>query len=286
MDQEGENTQKRNSIEVLSNEPALGVITRAEIDVQITTAKAFPRSLTMFLKKCMSMATISENVAESCAYALPRAGKTLEGPSVRLAEIVVSSYGNVRAGSRVIYKDAFIVRAQGICHDLETNTCVTVEVERSIMQNVYENGQKTGGKVTMNDDMQVVTGNAACAIAFRNAVFKVIPAALITDVYEKVKEVAKGTAETLPKRREKRLQYFYDLGIKPEQICKALEVVDINDIDLNKVGILQGMITAHKTNESQLEELFPPPGAKEKAKNATDKTAEAIKGLQEKTKAK
>ena len=67
---------------------ALSLITKAEIDVQISTAKAFPRSLTMFIQKATSMATLTEEIAASCSYALPRGGKNLEGPSVRLAEIV------------------------------------------------------------------------------------------------------------------------------------------------------------------------------------------------------
>ena len=148
---------------------SLSLITKAEIDVQISTAKAFPRSLKQFQDRAMSMATFSEEIAASCSYALPRGGKSLEGPSVRLAEIIVSSFGNIRSGARVIANDGKTITAQGICHDLETNNCVTVEVKRRITD---KNGK------TFNEDMQVVTGNAACAIAFRNAVFKVVPSAL------------------------------------------------------------------------------------------------------------
>ncbi len=268
-----ENVELIPSVEILQTEASLSLITKAEIDTQIATAKAFPRSITKFLRSAMSMATVSESVAEACAYALPRGGKTLEGPSVRLAEIVVSAYGNIRAGSRVIYKDTRIIRAQGICHDLESNTCVTIEVERRITD---RNGK------TFNDDMIVVTGNAACAIAFRNAVFKVVPAALISDVYDKVKEVAKGTAETLPARRAKRLQYFYDLKVTKEQIADALGVKDVNDIDLDKLGVLNGMVTAHKTSESTLAELFPEPDAKGKGDAAMKATTDAIKKQQHK----
>lgn len=258
-----------------NEESALSIITKSEIDVQISTAKAYPRSITKFIKKATSMATVSESVAESCAYALPRGGKTLEGPSVRLAEIVVSSYGNVRAGARVIHKDSKIVRAQGICHDLETNTSVTVEVERRITD---KNGK------TFSDDMIVVTGNAACAIAFRNAVFKVIPAALIQDVYEEVKNVSKGTIETLPTRRDKALKYFHGLGVKDEQICEVLQIKDVHDIDLDQLGILRGMGTALKNNETTIEELFPPADAKKKAANAENKTTDAIKQAADKAK--
>lgn len=197
-------TTETMEVQVVTND-ALSLITKAEIDVQISTAKAFPRSIKMFLDKAMSIATVNENVAASCNYALPRGGKSLEGPTVRLAEIVCSAYGNIRSGARVISNDGKTITAQGICHDLETNNCVTVEVKRRI----------TGkdGK-TFNEDMQTVTGNAACAIAFRNAVFKVIPSAIVNEVYEATKKVARGTAETLVARRTKAVDYFKERGVK------------------------------------------------------------------------
>lgn len=273
---ENENISEIESVDIIKNEASLSLITKAEIDTQIATAKAFPRSLKAFLDKAMSIATISESVADSCAYALPRGGKTLEGPSVRLAEIVVGAYGNIRAGMRVIHNDGKTITAQGICHDLETNTCVTLEVKRSILQNEYKNNQKTGRMVTMTEDMQVVTGNAACAIAFRNAVFKVVPAALIQDIYERVKEVAKGTAETLPVRRKKALDYLYNLKVKPEQICEVLQIKSVEDIDLEKLAVLRGMCTAHKNGEMTLTDLFPDSGASAKAGKATEAAKTAL----------
>lgn len=233
-------------VQVVTND-ALSLITKAEIDVQISTAKAFPRSIKMFLDKAMSIATVNENVAASCNYALPRGGKSLEGPTVRLAEIVCSAYGNIRSGARVIANDGKTITAQGICHDLETNNCVTVEVKRRI----------TGkdGK-TFNEDMQTVTGNAACAIAFRNAVFKVIPSAIVNDVYEATKKVARGTAETLVARRDKAVAYFKEMGIKEAQICSALDIKKIEDIDLDKLSTLRGMVALINNGESTIQELF------------------------------
>lgn len=226
---------------------ALSLITKAEIDVQISTAKAFPRSLKQFIDRAMSMATLTEDIAASCSYALPRGGKSLEGPSVRLAEIVCSSYGNIRAGARVIANDGKTITAQGICHDLETNNSVTVEVKRSI---VGKDGK------TFREDMQVVTGNAACAIAYRNAVFKVVPAALISEVYDRAQEVARGTAETLVKRRDKALEYFRSLKVTDKQICDALGIKKVEDIDLEKLSVLTGMRAAIKNNEATVQSLF------------------------------
>lgn len=228
---------------------ALSTIIKAEIDTQISTAKAYPRSLTLFLQKAMSMATVTEEIAASCSYSLPRGGKSLDGPSVRLAEIICASYGNIRAGARVIANDGKFITAQGICHDLETNYSSTIEVKRRITDK--------SGK-TFNEDMQAVTGNAACAIAYRNAVFKVVPAALAQEVYEKAREVAKGTAETLVARRNKAVDYFKSLGVKEAQICTVLEIKKIEDIDLDKLSILTGMKSAIKNGESTVKDLFEP----------------------------
>lgn len=228
-------------------ETALFLITKAEIDTQIATAKAFPRSITLFMSKAESIATVNEDVAASCNYALPRGGKSIEGPSVRLAEIVVSAYGNIRSGARVIDNDGKTITAQGICHDLEANNCVTVEVKRRITD---RNGK------TLTEDMQVVIGNAACAVAFRNAVFKVIPSALIEGIYEKTKLVAKGTAATLLKQREKALKYFYEQGVKDEQICQVLNIKKVEDIDIELLSTLRGFVTAVKNGESTIKDIF------------------------------
>lgn len=235
-------------VEVTQNN-SLELIMKAEIDMQISTAKAFPRSIKTFLERAESIATVSEDVAQSCNYALPRSGKTLEGPSVRLAEIVCSTYGNIRSGSRIIFNDGKTITAQGICHDLETNNCVTIEVKRRITDKF--------GK-TFNEDMQVVTGNAACAIALRNAVFKVVPFALVSEIYAKTKLVARGTAETLPARRDKAINYLKGLSVTEKQILDVLELKKIEDIDLDKLSVLRGMVTLINNQESTVKEIFDP----------------------------
>lgn len=242
------NNMENQTTEIIQQE-SLSLITKAEIDMQISIAKAFPRSLKQFVDRAMSMATLNEEVAISCSYNMPRAGKTLEGKSVRLAEIVCYAYGNIRSGARVIANDGKTVTAQGICHDLETNNCVTVEVKRRITDK--------HGK-TFTEDMQVVTGNAACAIAFRNAVFKVIPSALSDEVYEKAKEVARGTTETLVKRRDKAIEYFKELGVKPDEICSVLVIKKIEDIDLDGLQTLNGFRAAIKNGEATIKEIFRP----------------------------
>lgn len=234
---------------IQQEQTALYLQTKAEIDTQIATAKAFPRSEKMFINRAISMATVTEEIAQSCIYALPRGGKPIEGPSVRLAEIIVASYGNLRSSARIVDNDGKMITSQGVCHDLENNTAVSVDVKRRITD---KNGR------TFNDDMQVVTGNAANAIAFRNAVFKVVPMAFTNAIMEKVKEVARGTAQTLTERRNKAVEWFNSQGVKNEQICVALGIKKVEDIDLDKLMTLSGMKTALKNGESTIKEMFEP----------------------------
>ena len=268
-------------IQVEQKDASLYLLTKAEIDTQISTARAFPRSLDKFQKKAMSMATLSEDIAASCSYALPRSGKALEGPSIRLAEIVASAYTNIRYGGRVIANDGKYITAQGICVDLENNVSTTIEVLRKITD-------KEGR--TYSQDMQVVTGNAAIAIAVRNAIFKVIPSALIEDIYEKAKEVARGTSETLIVRRDKAVNYFKQLGITDKQLCDVLEVAAINDIDIDKLQILTGMKASIKNGEGTLKTLFETAAETEQtkrtddSKKSTDKIAEELVKQAEKLK--
>lgn len=264
------------------NDTSLALITKAEIDTHIATAKAFPRSISKFLSDVMSMATATPEIAESCVYALPRGGKTIEGPSVRLAEMVASAYGNLITGARVVFNDGKHVTAQGIVHDLEKNIRHTEEVRRSILQNEYKRNdatgknEKTGKMITMSEDMQTVAGRAACSIAYRNAIFKIVPAAFIQDIYDKVKEISRGTAETLVARRDKAMTYFRGLGIKDQQIFTALEIRGVEDIDLDKLQVLTGMKAALKNGEATAETLFPQPTPKMKADSATDATEKLL----------
>lgn len=254
-----------------SGAEAISAIVKSEIDMQISTAKAYPRSLAVFRKKVKEMATINEDIAEACTYALPtkeKVGnsyvkKTISGPSVRLAEIACSCYGNVRAGSRIISNDGKRVISQGVFHDLESNVSITTEVSRSI--------RTKEGKM-YSDHLQSVTANAACSIAFRNIVFKGL-FGMITDVYEEVKKVARGTEATLGKRREKAIAFFTERKIKLEQILEVLGVQGIEEIDLDKLAILSGMKASIVNNEvTDINELFPGKDDKNKGEKANGNT--------------
>jgi hypothetical protein len=237
--------------EVAQADSSLAVArSRVELDQQVATARAFPRSIKKFQQQCMEMATLNEQVAEECFYALPRDGKTVEGPSARLAEIVASSWGNCRAGARVVDEGAEFITAQGVFQDLERNVNITMEVRRRITGK--------GGK-RYSADMIGVTGNAACSIALRNAVFRGVPKALWSGIYEAARMAAVGTVQTLADKREKMFQHFQKLGVTREAILATIGVAGEQDIDLDKLATLKGIASAIKEGETTPEQAFAPP---------------------------
>lgn len=225
----------------------LQVINRSEIDMQISTAKQYPRDVFQSLNRIKTIATLDNDTAADCFYALSRQGQRIEGVSVRLAEIIAGAWGNLRVQTRIVGNDGRTITAQGICHDLETNVAVCVEVKRRITD---KNGR------TYSEDMQVTTGNAASAIAFRNAVLKVVPKAVTNRVVEEIREVAVGKSVDLETRRKSMLDWFGKIGVSPADLLAYCQVKRIEDIDNAMVFELRGLANAIKEGTTTVQETF------------------------------
>lgn len=269
--------------EPVESSQTLMALNSSEIDMQIATAKRYPRSIKAFTNEAMQMVTLTEEIAGECIYSLPRGGKPIEGPSARFAEIILSAWGNVRAGARTMGEDDKFVTSQGAFYDLQRNVHISYEVKRRITD-------KSGKK--LKDDMIGVTSNAACSIALRNAILKGIPKAIWKPLYEAARQTAIGTAETLSGKRAKLLDTFAKMGVQPDQIFKLLDIQGVQDITLDHIAQLRGVFTAIKEGDTTIEQIFEEqkkPGSKatksklndtiDEPANPTEATVESVKAL-------
>lgn len=242
------NEDTGHSMEIVKVDPAMAeLVTRAEYDVQIATARKYPRSIKQFLNEARQLVTLNEQVADDCIYALSRGGKTIEGPSVRFAEIILHAWGHCRAGARIVNEDSKFITAQGICHDLQSNTCVSFEIRRRITDS---KGKK------YSDDMIAVTANAACSIALRNAIFKVIPKALYEPLYFDARKIAAGDQTTLANKRANAIEALQKIGATKEMVFKKLGVKGVEDITIDHLILLKGLHTSVKDGEVTVEQAF------------------------------
>lgn len=250
----------------------LQALNRAEVDMQIATAKQYPRDINQVLNKIETYATMDKETAEDCFYVLRRkkqdgTDEVIEGLSVRMAEIIAGCWGNLRVQTRIIGNDGRMITAQAVCHDLETNFAVSKEVKRSIL---------TKKGFTFSQDMQVVTGNAAASIAFRNAVLTVIPKAVTKKIINRVKEVALGQAIDLETSRQKIIEYFGKLGVSQENIFAYLGIKQLEEIDKQMVFELRATANAIKEGTTTVQETFIKPAEEQKMIEAAEgKTATA-----------
>lgn len=262
-----------NEVIQVNQSSMLEALNRSEVDMQISTAKAYPRDIKQVLNKIQTLATMDRETAEDCFYVLRRKAanggdSVIEGLSVRMAEIIAGSWGNLRVQARIIGNDGRTITAQAVCHDLESNLAVSVEVKRRI---TGKNGQ------TFSEDMQVVTGNAACAIAFRNAVLKVVPKAITKTIINNVRSVALGQSIDLETSRQNIIQYFAKLGVTEEQLFDYLEIKNLSEIDTEKVFELRATANAIKEGTTTVQETFVKPMEEKKAAAEAKAKSEAAK---------
>lgn len=226
---------------------AVALLNKGEIDMQIATAHKFPRSIKRFRDEALQMVTLNETIAQECIYSLPRDGKNIEGASARFAEVIVSAWGNSRAGARVVSDQGDFVTAQAVFHDLEKNVAITYEVQRRI---VDRQGRR------FKPDMIGVTANAACSIALRNAILKGVPKAFWSDLYEQARQTAIGDVQTLANRRARALAVLQKMGVQPAQVFAFLNITGEEDMTLEHLGTLYGITTAIRDGDTTPEQAF------------------------------
>ncbi len=250
----------------------LDTIERANVDSQIATAKQYPRDLRRAINNSIAMATLDVPTAQSCGYALPRGGKPITGPSVHLAKLIVSNYGNIRAEAKVVQITDKQVISRGTCWDLENNVATAFEVRRSI---VGRSGQR------FSDDMITVTGNAANAIAYRNAVFSVIPKAITDKVYQAAQHTITGDLSDEDKiiaRRKKCIDFFKDeFGISEQEVVMLCGKQTVNQIKANEIALLLGITQSLTDGDTTVDDLMKPYRKEETKNTIAAAAAEAAK---------
>jgi hypothetical protein len=236
---------------------ALEAMERAQIDMQIATAKKYPRIVAKVKEEILAIATLDDETASSCFYTLKRGDKTIQGPSIRLAEIGFSCWGNIRAGTRiaetVVDGPMPHVVVQSVAHDLEKNTCITMEKRRRVF--------KKRSKGAPDEDDVNLAANACSSIALRDAILRVIPKTIINSACAAAMRKAIGDPKSLVEKRLKVVARLKQMGVSEERILAAVECAAVDDIGSDQLGTLIGLGTAIRDGETTLEDAFPPVAA-------------------------
>lgn len=242
---------------------AIMAIEKANVDIQIATAHQYPRTMDLFRKRAISMATMDEETAESCVYCRPVGKeknkvtgvweeKYAEGASIRMAEIVAASYGNIRVSAMVVEQTPRFVRCAGIAHDLESNYAGKSEC---IESTVTREGQP------YSERQRALVAKVCLAKAYRDAVFKVVPKALAKPILKAAEALATQADKPIEQRREKAKAWISKLKIDENRVLAALNVKSWDQVSGDHLVKLTGLKTAIGDGDENIDTVFPPIGA-------------------------
>ena len=246
-------------------------------ETMLDLARRNPRDIKAATDQAVTLATMDQESAEECFYALNRSGKFITGPSIRLAEILQYTFGRFVTESRVVSIGAKMLTAEGSCMDLERMVRVKQEVSRRITD-------KAGRRY--NDDMITMTANAAQSIAIRNAILRMVPGSIVKKVLREARKVATGDAKTLGERRSLALESFAKMGVTSDRICETLERASTEEITADDVITLRSLWKQITEEGKPIDEAFPEPKLRpdpEGAKAAATATEQAIRNRAPKT---
>lgn len=240
---------------------------KAAIDMQISTAKAYPRNIRRSTDNAIAIVTLDPETAKVCTYSVPRGGKAITGPSVHLAKILAQVWGNLRIEAKVVGIDHSQVTSEAVCFDLENNLAIKTQVKRSI----------TGKSGRFSEDMITVTGNAANSIAMRNAILSVIPRSVVDKVYNSAKRAITGDVSDKVKLIAKRKEVFDGMrdtfNLKDSEILSAIGKASIDFVDADDLVVLIGIGNAVRDGDTTVEQAFK---GKPQAVETKDKEGERI----------
>lgn len=217
------------------------------VDIQVATAQKYKRDIKKVMDSILHFATEDKDFADTCFYSLKRDGKVIRGASVRFAELIANCYGNLRVQAKIIENDGRTVTAQGICWDLENNIAYSIEVKRSIINKYGE---------PFKEDMVVITSNACCAVAMRNAIFKCVPLFITNKTQKAIQDIVMGAEKDFQTKKKLAVEYFVNKGVPEKNILALFNKKTVDELDREDIFDLRGIANAVNDGDTTLELAF------------------------------
>lgn len=155
----------------------------AEVQAQVIMAKKYPREVLKAMDQILAECDIPE-FAELALYNYPRGDTRIEGPSIRMAEVLARNWGNMLSGIKEISREGNNSQMMAYAWDLETNRMARREFFVAHVRDT-----KTGGKkaVTEERDIYEVGANAGSRRE-RACILAVIPGHVTQAAVNRVKK--------------------------------------------------------------------------------------------------
>lgn len=185
-----------------------------EVKGQIFMARQFPRNVFQSEQRIMD-ACKRPSLASTAVYSYPRGGTKVEGPSIRLAEVLAQNWGNMSFGIKELEQREGESTAMAYAWDLETN--VREEKVFTVPHSRFARG-KLNKLTDPRDIYEMVASNGARRL--RACILGIIPGDITEKAVEECSRTLEGNnKEPIKDRISRSLQIFKEkYQVTQEQI--------------------------------------------------------------------
>ena len=223
----------------------------AEVQASMAIAKRFPRDEFAAYTRIMN-ACKRPSLAENAAYAYPRGGTTVTGPSIRLAEVLANAWGNIDYGYREVGSGPGYTDVEAYAFDKESNSrsCRTFRVS-------HIRSTKQGNKnLTDPRDVYELVANQASR-RIRACILQIIPGDVTEEAMKACESTIKKSGGDAPlvDRVRKMAAVFQEYGVTTEMLERRLGHKLEATIEQELVQ-LRRIYTSIKDGAAKREEFF------------------------------
>mgnify|MGYP001397527239 FL=1 len=244
-----------------------------EATAKLIIAKQCPRSQEDAAVK-ISIACKRPGFASKAFYKYTR-GQEIEGPNIRMAEMLAQSWGNLECGLRELRRGDGESEMESFAWDLETN----VRINR-IFTVKHERYSKAAGNVVLTDQRDIYEALANYGSRrLRACILAVIPKDVVDDAIAACKStlLLKGKAEgPIEDRIKKMALAFHGLGVTVEMMEDKLGHKMAQTTEEELVDML-GVYNGIKDGDAKREDYFHVGGAAAETKKPEPKKEEEQK---------
>lgn len=278
---------------------AAAAMAKANVEARFVMARHRPRdeddARIRILRECDR-----PRFAEAAEYELPRAGKTIGGPTIRFAEGLARHFGNLSIESVVTYEDATTRLVRCTVTDLESNATYAqdVSIEKTIeRKNAKPSDDIIGTRVTSQghsvyiiragDADLLAKHNGLVSRAIRTLILRLVPGDLVDEALDRTRStLRKGDAADPGAAKKKILDAFAEIGCMPAQLAEALghsldalAPADLATLRRWYAAIREGSTTLAEILAEQRKSTAPAEGEQKPASTKAGRVAQAAKAV-------
>jgi hypothetical protein len=239
----------------------------AEAQGKLVIAKRFPRDEARAYSKIIDSCKRS-GLANEATYSFPRGGQTVSGPSIRLAEELARTWGNIDYGIRELSRKDGISEMEAYAWDLETNTSSS---QKFSVRHIRDT---RGGGVALTDERDIyeLTANQG-ARRLRARILAILPPDIVEAALTECRSTLAGNnSEPVADRVRKMIAAFGKLQVTAAMIELRLGH-SLDAILPDEIADLQGIYNSLKSGMSKAADWFG--SAKPEREAATEILADA-----------